>query len=274
MATIQVNRNDLRKMIREAVARLTESEEWYDVIPLCRLPYFVSIVFSDHAIDREYEREISEDMIVDNAKQVIKDVIEDYQRRKLTPDSYFKVIDRDTCAVAVCGISPSHNRKRINKVVVVTCYIWDGRFNIDNGNNYYINEPGIDYLEAKKWNEENQDKVISYTEWKRGSDVEKQKKKAEWEYGKRNPYYETDHETLMKRMNMTYDNRDKAYYQSIRDSLPHGDLQAIKDYFRDMDTKKIDMEPLEEMVRKAVKQALREHNYPKTNTNTSRKKTR
>ena len=84
MATIQVNRNDLRKMIREAVARLTESEEWYDVIPLCRLPYFVSIVFSDHAIDREYEREISEDMIVVNAKQVIKDVIEDYQKRKLS----------------------------------------------------------------------------------------------------------------------------------------------------------------------------------------------
>ena len=261
-------------MICEVATRLLESGEWYDEEPLCRIPYFISIRFSDHAIDREDERKISEDMIVDNARQVIKNIISDYYKKKLNAESYFKVIDRDSCVVAVCGINTTFNKKRIQRIVVITCYVWDGRMNIDDGSVYYINEPSEEYLEAKKWNEENQDKVVGYTEWKRDSDIQKQRKKADTEYYWRNHQHEPDHETLMKRMNMTYDNRDKAYYQSIRDSLPDGDLQAIKDYYRDMDTKKIDMEPLSEMVRRAVKQAIREHNYPKTNTNTSRGKTR
>ena len=257
MTPIKIDNNDLRRMINEAVRRLCEGQ-WYEAEPLCRLPYFVSINFSDHAIDREDERDISQSMIVDNARQVAKEVIKDYESRKLGPEDYFKIIDRENCVVAVCGISPSYNKKRIHQIVVVTCYVWDGRFNIDKGNNYYINEESPAYLEAKEWNEENQDKVISYTDWKRGTDVERQRRKAERDYYFRTHPQEPSREKMMNRLNQTYDRAERKAKYDIHDSLPDGDLKAIQDYFRDMDKKKIELAPLYEFVRKAVKEAISE----------------
>ena len=257
MAILKITNNDLRLMISEAVKRLCEGQ-WYEAEPLCRIPYFVSINFSDHAIDREDERDVNEEMIIDNARQVVKDVIRDYESRKLGPEDYFKIIDRENCVVAVCGISPSFNKKRIRQVVVVTCYIWDGRFNIDKGNVYYVNEESPAYIEAKKWNEENQDKVISYTDWKRGTDIGRQRKKAEREYHFRTHPEEPSREKRLNRMNQTYDRAERKSKYDIHDSLPDGDIKAIQDYFRNMDKEKIELEPLHEFVRKAIKQALQE----------------
>lgn len=257
-------------MIQEAVERLCEGQ-WYEAEPLCRLPYFVSINFSDHAIDREYEREIKQEMIVDNARQVIKQVINDYGDGKINSDDYFKIIDRDNCVVAVCAIRPSFNKKRIHQVVVVTCYVWDGRFNIDGGNTYYVNEESPEYLEAKEWNEENQDKVISYMEWKRGTDIMRQQKKAEKEYYWRNHPHEQSDEKRMNRMNQAYDKYARWQKQDIHNALPDGDLKAIQDYFRNMDKGgHIDLEPLEEIVRRAVKQAVHESLRIKTSKRSSK----
>jgi hypothetical protein len=270
MATIQLNNNDLRFMIQEAVSRLCEGE-WYEAEPLCHLPYFVSINFSDHAIAREDEREISQEMIVVNARQVIRQIIEDYENKKLGPEDYFKIIDRDTCIVAVCAISPSFNKKRIRQIVVVTCYVWDGRVNIDKGNVYYINEESPAYLEAKKWNEENQDKVISYMEWKRGTDVMRQQKKADNEYYWRNHPNEPSDEKRLNRMNVAYDKYARQQKQDIHDALPDGDLDAIRAYFRDMDKgEHIKLEPLEEIVRRAVREALQESLRIKTSKRSSK----
>ena len=79
MTTIKLNNNDLRAMIREAMERLCEGQ-WYEAEPLCRLPYFVSANFSDHAIAREDERNISQDRVIENLRQVIKQIIEDYSK--------------------------------------------------------------------------------------------------------------------------------------------------------------------------------------------------
>ena len=269
MATFTLTNDDLRRMINEAVTRLCEGQ-WYEAEPLCRLPYFVSVNFSDHAIAREDEREISQGMIVANARQVVKQVIKDYDDRKLGPDDYFKIIDRENCVVAVCGINPSFNKKRIHQIVVVTCYVWDGRFNIDGGNVYYINEESPAYLEAKKWNEENQDKVISYQDWKRGTDVARQRKKAERDYYFRNHPQEPSREKMMNRLNQTYDRKERKDKYEIHDALPDGDLKAIQDYFRDMDKRRIELEPIYEMVREATKQAVRESLIRKARKRTSR----
>jgi len=268
MATITLTNDDLRAMIREAVERLCEGQ-WYEAEPLCRLPYFVSINFSDHAIDREDERDISQSMIIDNARRVVKQVIKDYEDKKLGPEDYFKIIDRENCVVAVCGISPSYNKKRIHQIVVVTCYVWDGRFNIDKGNNYYINEESPAYLEAKEWNEENQDKVISYMDWKRGTDVARQQKKAERDYYFRTHPQEPSREKRMNRLNAAFDSYERKKKYDIHDSLPDGDLKAIQDYFRDMNNKRIELEPLYEFVRRATKQALREAFGESTSKNPS-----
>lgn len=271
MATIQLNNNDLRVMIREAVERLCEGQ-WYEAEPLCRLPYFVSVNFSDHAIAREDERDISQDRVIENLRQVIKQVIEDYSHQAFGPDDYIKVIDRDTCIVAVCGMHPTFNNKRIKQIVVVTCYVWDGRINIDKGNNYYINDESPAYLEAKQWNEENQDKVMSYTEWKRYGDaraIKQQRNKADKEYYWRNHPHEASYEKRMNRLNTAFDSYERKKKHDIHDALPDGDLKTIQDYFRDMDKRKIELEPLYEFARRAAKQAVREAFRDSTSKNPS-----
>ena len=246
-------------MIQEAVSRLCEGQ-WYESEPLCRLPYFVMANFSDHAIDRENERDISEKDIIENLKLAIKDIINDYSDGKISENDYVKVIDQDRCIVAVCGIHPSFNKKRIHQLVVVTTYIWDGKVNIDKGNNYYVNEPSEEYLEAKQWNEENQDKVVSYMDWKRNSDVLRQQKKAEREYYWRTHPQEPSDEKKWNRVNQTYDRYERKQKQDTHDALPDGDLKAIRDYFRNMDKGgHIDLEPLEEIVHRAVKEVLQEN---------------
>lgn len=271
MATIKLNNNDLRAMIRETMERLCEGQ-WYEAEPLCRLPYFVSANFSDHAIAREDERNISQDRVIENLQQVIKQVIEDYSKHMFGPDDYIKVIDRDTCIVTVCGIHPTYNNKRIKQIVVVTCYVWEGRNNIEKRNTYFINDESPDYLEAKQWNEENQDKVIPYTEWNHYGDtraIKQQRNKADKEYYWRNHLYEPTHEKRMNRLNAAFSSYEKKKRQDIQDSFPDGDLKAMQDYFRNMNNKHIELEPLYEFVRKAAKQALREAFSVSTDKNSS-----
>lgn len=269
MATIHLNNNDLQVLIKEAVERLCEAQ-WYEAEPLCRIPYYVSVNFSDHAIEREDEREINREDIIENLKATIHQMIDDYNHKKFGGDDKLKVIDRDSCIVTVCGIHPSYNQRRIHQVVVVTCFIWDGRVNIDKGLNYYINEESPAFREAKQWNEENQDKVLSYAEWKRYGDdraIRQQRNKAEKEYYWRNHPQEPPREKIMNRMDQAYQRKEKAEKMNIHDNLPDGDLKAIQDYFRDMNNKRIELEPIYEIARKAAKQALQEALSDSTNAN-------
>lgn len=245
MTTIKLDNNDLRVMIREAVERLCEGQ-WYEAEPLCRLPYFVSVNFSDHAIEREYEREISEDRVIENLRKVIKKIIEDYEHGMFGPGERIKVIDRDTSIVSVCGINPSYNKKRINQLVVVTCFVWDGRVNIENGNFYYVNQPSIDFLEAQKWNEENQDKIKSYQEWKRDYDLYKLDREADRAYNKRKKEQEPRHGKRMEILRNSYAQKAHDDREDIHNALPDGDLDAIRDYYRDMDSKRIRLKPLDD----------------------------
>lgn len=257
MATIHLNNNDLQSIVREAVERLCEGQ-WYQAELICRLPYFVSVSFSDHAIEREYERDISQKRVTENLEKVVKELISDYDKGILGPNDEIKVIDRDSCIVAVCGIKPTYSKKRIHQIVVITCYIWDGRTNVETGNFYYVNTPSIDFKEAQKWNEENQDKVVSYQEWKYGNDIKRQKNKAEKEYYWRTHPKDASREKRMGRLNQAYQRKEKAEKMNIHDNLPDGDLKAIQDYFRDMNNKRIELEPIYEIARRAVKQALQE----------------
>lgn len=258
MASIRLNNNDIKALIREAVERLYE-EQWYEVEPLCRLPYFVSVAFSDHAIDREDERDISRDDVIENLRTAVRSILDDYQKREIREGDYIKVIDRSTCLVSVCALEPTFNKKRVHKVVVVTCYFWDGKVNIDNGHNYYINDESPRYREAMEWNEENQDKVKEYTDWKRYGDeraIKKQQMKAEKEYYWRNHSEEPSSEKRMNRLNQAYMRKEKGDKYRIHDQLPDGDLKAIQDYFRDMNNKRIELEPIYEAVREGIKEAL------------------
>lgn len=268
MAAIKLNNNDLRVMIREAVERLCEGQ-WFEAEPLCRFPYFVSVNLSDHAIDRKYEREIPRDKIIENLQKVIKDVIKDFEDGTISSEDYLKVVDRDSCIVTVFVLKPNYSKKRINQVVVVTCYVWDGKLNIDRGHTYYINEESLAYKEVYEWNRENQDKVMSYSEWKRfGEDraIKDQRRKAEKEYYWRN-HKEPSREKIISRLDTAYGELGKKNRKEIHKSLPDGDLDAIHDFFNRMDKEKVELEPLYEFVNKAAKQAILEALADSTNAN-------
>ena len=73
----------------------------------------------------------------------------------------------------------------------------------------------------------------------------------------------------MNRLNAAFDSYERKKKYDIHDSLPDGDLKAIQDYFRDMNNKRIELEPLYEFVRRATKQALREAFGESTSKNPS-----
>ena len=239
---IKITEGELHGIIRQTVETILE-KRGYSLRGelICRLPYFVTIIFTDHCIEREYERDITEKDIVKDAEAVIKDVIRDFESGQLKSDEYIKIINRENCVVSICslitGRGSSKTGKIIQHLVAVTTYIWDGRINIDQGNhNYYIGEPSEEYLEAKKWNAKNQDKVLAYMDWKRNNDIKRQMRKADKEY-----YYRSnstlDPETRMKLIGKTYDNQERLDKKRIHDAMDPDDFKAVQDYYKDVDSR-------------------------------------
>ena len=233
MVTIRITDNDLRNMISEAVSRLWEAQ-WYQAETLCYSPYYVSCRFSDHAIDREFERDITEEEVIEDAKMAVKEIIRDYGAGIISPGERVKIINKDSCCVSVCMVNAGYGKKRVGSLDIITSYIWDGRVNIDSGKNYYVGEESPEYIKAEIWNRDNQDLVVSYMDWKHNRDVWKQRREAE-----RQLYYRThpqgkSSEKVLKRLDYLYGKRDKEENEKIYDSLPEGDPQAIQRYLRDM----------------------------------------
>ena len=276
MTPIKIDNDDLRRIINEAVRRICEGQ-WYDVIPLCRFPYFVSITFSTHAIQREYEREITEDDVIEDVRKVIKDIIADFECGQLNKgNNAIKVINRETCVVTAAVFRATANEKRIRDIHVVTSYVWDGRVNIDNGFNYYVGEPSEEYLEAEEWNREHQDAVEDYADYKRGVSIGKQRKEAEREYKNHRYGRDTSWEEKRRTTDRAYAERARKEKEDIHNSLPDGDLDAIRDYYKYMDQERIDLDPLEtwsveDLVREAVKEAISEGLTGKMKKDTTRK---
>lgn len=233
---IRLTESDLRTMIKDATMRILEDRIELTDNYLTRIPYPIGIAFTDHVGEREEQRNISDDDIKEDVKTAIRQIVDDFIGHKITTDTYFKVIDRDSCNVSVCAISLDRSGRRIKNIVVVTSYIWNGKMNIDNGINYYINDESPAYIEAKEWNEENQDIVQGYVDWKRNTGLKKLARKAEREYNYRQSNT-LDPTTRMRLVNKTYDNQAKQDKQAIHDALPPGDLPAIQRYFKDMDKK-------------------------------------
>ena len=233
---IRLTESDLRMMIKDAAMRILEDRiELHDDY-LTRIPYPIALAFTDHVGEREEQRHISDEDIKEDVRSVVRFVVDDFIGGKLTAKDYFKVIDRDSCNVSVCALCLDRSGKRIKTIVVVTSYIWNGRMNIDNGINYYINDESPAYIEAKEWNAENQDIVKDYMDWKRDIVAKKLARKAEREYEYRSNTT-LDPTTRMRLVNKTYDNQAKQDKQAIHDALPPGDLQAIQRHFKDMDKK-------------------------------------
>ena len=73
----------------------------------------------------------------------------------------------------------------------------------------------------------------------------------------------------MNRLNAAFDSYERKKKYDIHGALPDGDLKTIQDYFRDMDKRKIELEPLYEFARRAAKQAVREAFRDSTSKNPS-----
>ena len=236
---IKLTEQDLHKIVENVVRIIAEGNYDFMGEVICRLPYIVTLVFTKHCIERENERSLMEQRIISDASQVIKQIIQDFENREIKGGDYVKVINRETCLVSVLSPFVDKSGRRILRMIAVTAYVWKGRVNIDNtGKNYYIGEPSEEYLEAKKWNEENQDKVLAYMAWKRDTDIRKQRRTAETDYAYRSNST-LDPGVRMKLMNMTYDNRDRGIHKSMIQAIDPNELQDIKAQYRDVDKKPI-----------------------------------
>lgn len=229
---IKITEDNLREMVKDAITLIMESREAFWDECVVRIPYPILLSFTDHAIDRESMRYITERSVMNDVREAIPRILKDFNGRKLGHDQYFKVINRESCAVSVCTLKAYG--KKINKIIVVTSYVWDGRMNIDTGFRYYIGDESPAYLEAKEWNAENQDLVIAYTEWKRNSDISRQKKKAEREYFYRNNF-DIPPEKTMELVNKTYDKQARFDRKAIHNAMDPEELRAVQDYHKKMD---------------------------------------
>ena len=238
---IKITQQDLFEAVTSTLDIIMEG--YYDVRGelICRMPYYVGMIFTNHCIERQYQRYITERDLLKDAETVIKDIIEDFESGKIDKKDYIKIINKESCVVTVCALR-THREKYsktgigIAELIAVTAYIWDGRMDIDHGKNYYIGEESKAYLEAQKWNAENRDKVVSYTEWKHNTDIVRQKKKADREYYYRNNT-EMDPETKMRLINKTYDTNGEYRKREIHRAMGKEELDAVKNYFNKMERK-------------------------------------
>jgi hypothetical protein len=164
-------------MIKSTTNRILEEYFNFQDEYLTRIPYPIELAFTDHAIERETQRFITEDSVREDVKMAVHRIVDDFNGGKLGRDEYFKVINRESCAVSVCTLVVGG--RRIKRIIVITSYIWDGRMNIDKGVLYYVGEESPAYIEAKEWNAEHQDLVTGYMDWKRNIQINKQRRKAE-----------------------------------------------------------------------------------------------
>lgn len=229
---IRLTESDLHAIIKDTATRILEQYVNFQDDYITRIPYPIELVFTDHAIERESQRYITEDSVRNDVKQAVHRIVDDFIGGKLGRDEYFKVINRETCSVSVCALFLAG--KRIKRIVVITSYVWDGRMNIDKGAIYYIGEESPEYIEAKEWNAEHQDIVTDYMDWKRNVPINRQRRKAEKEYFYRNNT-EISPEKRMELVNRTYDNQARLDKKAIHDAMDPDDFKAIQDYYKKVD---------------------------------------
>jgi len=207
----------------------------------------ITLRFSNHAIGRKYSRDITEKQVWENVRECLPLITRDFEEGELQHESKFRIMDRQDSMVTVCGLVV--RKGRIREIVVITCFYWDGRTNISNWKNYEIHEEGPAYLEAKQWNEENQDKVMEYSKWKHHDPYHTRKtldiyrKQADARLWKR-IHGMTPKERIAD-MNKHYDDLNHQRRKEIHDALPEGDLEAIRRYFNDMPSKHIYLKPMD-----------------------------
>ena len=229
----RLTENDVREMIKEAVIRVLETRIEISDKYVTRIPYPIELAFTDHAIEREFQRHITKESIKEDVRAAIPALIEDYLGGILKDGNVFKVINRESCNVSVCAIFI--NGKSVKKISVITSYVWDGRINIDKGYTYYVKEESPAYMEAKQWNAEHQDIVMDYMDWKRNAPIMNQRRRAEREYN----YRLNSTLSPSKRMelvNLTYDNQERFNRKAIHNSIHPEDFKAIQDYYKKVDS--------------------------------------
>ena len=229
---------DLSNIIKSTVTMVMESLTVGSVYS----PYRIGVAFKEHALVRSNERWITERDVIDLLSGVSVKIAADFSKGILSGGEVFKVVDRDSCLVAVCF--PEANRydsRKIHRIVAITVYFWDGKMNYANSRDekiYYLNEPGDAFIEAAEWNQEHQDLVGEYTRWKHGIDVKKQDERADYLDDLLNNPFRTDDvpsEQRLGRVRAAMKQHHKEDMENIYSQMSPEDFDAIRDYDMKMD---------------------------------------
>ena len=221
-----------KKQLKESKQTLNEAyfrEEAISHFPL------VKLIYTDHCVEREYERPASEKMIRDDFVSVADKIVEDINSKKYRHNDVLKVINRETCLVSVVRVK-KHTKEWL--LVIVTCFDWDGRTNIFGGNCYYTGEESVKYKDAVQWNKEHQQEVMDYKNWKTGKDINMQH--ADLDKLARERYkslyfpnyddFNDAHERRMDMLNVAHYRKLKDDKRQIKNSRTQEDLDAEAEY--------------------------------------------
>ena len=251
---IRLTESEIREIVKETLDKLHVPHNISRDDVLCRFPYPVTLLFSDHAIQRKYERQISRQDVVNDITCVVKQIIKDFEDGVVTPDNTFKIVNRDNGIMSVCGVRQDRrNPSRISNIEVVTVFIWDPlKNNLEGGDKVYYTGEDNEWWQAQvEMNREHADDIKDYLHWKYGNDEDHQRlkafhKKADNEYYWRTHPRPASHDTYLKRLAASYGGEELKKKIQIHDALPAGDLDTIRKFHKDMDKRHIDLTPLED----------------------------
>ena len=97
---VRLTEQDLHSMVKDVATRILEQYVNFQDEYITRIPYPIELVFTDHAIERESQRFITEDSVRADVKEAIHRIVDDFIAGKLGRDEYFKVINRERCSLA------------------------------------------------------------------------------------------------------------------------------------------------------------------------------
>lgn len=234
---MKLTEQDIHSMVKSAVEMILEARTAGTIY----FPYKMDVAFKYHAIVQSHHRKIDEQDVVNQLSKVSDRLANDFSNGVLKPDEIFKVVDRDSCLVSVCGIEPARSGRRIFRILAITVYIWDGKMNYANTRNekiYYLNEPSEEFIEATEWNREHQDLVGEYTRWKHGIDVQKLDDRADYLDDLLNKPFRTDDvsdQTRLSRVGRAMRQQHLDDVDRIHSEMSPEDVEAMGDYDMKMD---------------------------------------
>ena len=259
---VEIRKKQLQesKMLEEGL-----NNRYYKEVVISYFPE-IKLSFTYHSIKRQFQRVISEKMVEDDVSYVLNDIRKDFKNGAILKNKYgeytVQVINKDSCLVIPLIIEPVKKyNNRIYRLIVKTCYIWDGRVDIKDDayhKCYFIGEESVDFVKAEEWNTENREAVVDLEKYNHDSKRETRRNFIDWQHRQMDKMYNNRyhdqyfndidkdpaaaHDKRLERLNAAYYDKQKQQkqeWQAVRDAVGEEGMDSIRQYHRDFNNKQL-----------------------------------